>query len=278
MDISVIIPVYNRPVLIKRAIQSVLNQATPPRETIVIDDGSDDETPQVLQSYADKIHIIRQVNRGVSAARNLGIRQASAEWIALLDSDDEWTPRHLSLARTYYNNNPGYRIFQSEEIWIRNGRRVNPRRKHHKRSGRIFIPSLALCLVSPSAVFIKKTLLDEVGLFDESFPVCEDYDLWLRIAKTNDIGLDEHPTVIKYGGHADQLSRRYYGMDYYRIQAMEKHIHSTELDRNEQKALYGELLIKLEILIKGLSRRNKPTALLRQKFRYYRQALNRMNA
>ena len=272
-QVSVIIPVYNRARPVTRAIDSVLKQTRPPLEIIVVDDGSTDETPDVLRQYGSKIKIIRQAHRGVSAARNRGIRSASGQWIALLDSDDEWMPKKLAMAEEFHRRHPEYLIFQSEEIWIRKGKRVNPKKKHSKYGGWIFKQSLPLCIVSPSAVIFHRSLPEQVGLFDESFPVCEDYDLWLRVAKKFPIGLDERAGIIKYGGHEDQLSHQYWGMDYFRVLAMEKHIDDAHLASDLKEALLKEILSKLNILLTGYKKRNKTNPELEEKFRKYQLML-----
>ena len=272
MKISVIIPVFNRSAVIGRAIESVLNQTYPAHQVIVVDDASTDETPRVLERYLPRIRIIRLTqNRGVSAARNAGIRAATGDWIAFLDSDDQWLPEKLQMAVEFHREHPEYRIFQSEEIWIRNGRRVNPKKKHRKPQGWIFKPSLELCLISPSAVIIQHSLFEQVGLFDESLPVCEDYDLWLRVTRRFPVGLDRRFGIIKYGGHEDQLSRKYWGMDRFRIQAMEKHLSDPELPDDLRAALLSELIRKTEILIVGGKKRNKHVAHLEEKLKEFRK-------
>ena len=272
-QVSIIIPVYNRARPVTRAIDSVLKQTRPPLEIIVVDDGSTDETPDVLRQYGSKIKIIRQAHRGVSAARNRGIRSARGQWIALLDSDDEWMPKKLAMAEEFHRRHPEYLIFQSEEIWIRKGKRVNPKKKHRKYGGWIFKQSLPLCIVSPSAVIFHRSLLEQVGLFDESFPVCEDYDLWLRVAKKFPVGLDERAGIIKYGGHEDQLSHQYWGMDYFRVLAMEKHVDDAHLASDLKKALLKEILSKLNILLTGYKKRDKTNPELEEKFRKYQMML-----
>ena len=278
MKISVIIPVYNRAQMVKRAIQSVLDQTLPAHEIIVVNDGSSDETGQVLQTFEPLIKIINQPHRGVSAARNAGIRLASGDWIALLDSDDVWLPQKLAMAHEFHRNHPQYLIFQTEEIWIRHGKRVNPKKKHRKYGGWIFKPSLPLCIVSPSAVVIHKSLFENVGLFDESFPVCEDYDLWLRVALHFPIGLDQRPGIIKYGGHEDQLSRKYWGMDYYRMLAIEKQLKRDDLPVDLRLAALEEVLKKLTILINGYRKRGKPDLALEKKRNFYLEQLKALKS
>lgn len=270
---GVIIPVYNRQNLIGRAIDSVLQQTRAADEVIVVNDGSTDDTANILRSYDDRIKIINQENRGVSAARNVGIKSTNGNWIAFLDSDDAWLPDKLEQAEEYIRNNPEIRIFQSEELWVRNGRRVNPKQKHQKMNGDIFRASLPLCIVSPSAVVIHKPLLDEVGLFDESLPVCEDYDLWLRISHRFSVGLDPRSGIIKYGGHADQLSRQYWGMDRFRIKALEKLLRNSRLTDLQRAQVQNEIIKKLEILIPGFEKHHRDSAPYKQKLSYYKKLL-----
>ncbi|NOX90175.1 MAG: glycosyltransferase [Calditrichaeota bacterium] len=273
MKISVIIPVYNRPLLVKRAVESVLKQTRPPHEILVIDDGSTDATPEVLRVYEPEIKIVSQKHKGVSAARNTGIRKAKGDWIALLDSDDEWLPSKLAMAEEFHAQHPEYLIFQTEEIWIRGGKRVNPKKRHQKHGGWIFKESLPLCIISPSAVVFNKKVIKEAGMFDEKFPVCEDYDLWLRVTRKFPVGLDPRPGIIKYGGHEDQLSRKYWGMDYYRLLAMEKHVNDPSLPVELKKAALKEILFKLKVLLTGYRKRGKQNPELEAKWQKYSQQM-----
>ena len=160
--------------------------------------------------------------QGASYARNLGIRQAQGDWIALLDSDDMWLPHKLQRQVACVQQNPQLQIVHGEEIWIRKGVRVNPRQIHRKSGGMIFFSCLPRCMISPSAVLIKKTLFAQVGMFAEDLPVCEDYDLWLRITARYAVGFVEQAIVVKYGGHRDQLSRQYAAIDCYRALALSR--------------------------------------------------------
>jgi glycosyltransferase involved in cell wall biosynthesis len=256
--VSVIIPTFNRSKKVVRAIESVLNQSIKDFEIIVVDDGSTDNTNQALARYMSTIKYIRQlVNRGVSAARNIGIKSSTAPWIAFLDSDDYWLNEKLSVQMEFVDSNPGTVACQTEEIWIRNGRRVNPKRKHKKPSGNIFKESLKLCLVSPSAVALKRSLFEEVGLFDETFPAAEDYDLWLRISCRHPIYLIDKGLVVKEGGHEDQLSRRFAGMDRFRIKAIVSLIESGILSADQISQAMEELFIKCRIYGEGCIKRGK---------------------
>lgn len=219
--VSVIIPTFNRARAVRAAVNSVLGQTFTDYELIVVDDGSDDETLQALAPYSRRFRLIRQDNRGVSAARNAGIAEAKGSLIAFLDSDDLWLPHKLKAQTDFFAANPAAMWQQTAEIWIRNGVRVNPKRRHAKQAGQIFQASLELCLISPSAVMLRRELLAEFGGFDECLPACEDYDLWLRILTKYPVYLDPAYGIIKHGGHADQLSRNP-ALDVYRIQALQK--------------------------------------------------------
>ena len=254
--VSVIIPTFNRRRLVEQAIDSVLTQEFGDYELIVVDDGSTDDTAAALAVYGDRIRVLRQPNRGVSAARNTGIRAAKASLIAFLDSDDLWRPAKLTRQTAFLQAHPDALICQTEEIWIRNGVRVNPAKKHRKQSGMIFERSLELCLVSPSAVMMHRRLLDEVGLFDERLPACEDYDLWLRISCRHPVYLIDDPLIVKRGGHADQLSRSP-GLDRYRIRSMANLLESDRLDPAQAAAVRRVLQRKCAIYVQGCLKRGK---------------------
>ena len=254
--VSVIIPTYNRSWIVQDAIDSVLDQDFTDYELIVVDDGSNDNTPTILAGYGQAITVFPQSNRGVSAARNHGLAAAAGQLIAFLDSDDLWLPRKLSTQVKFFEDNPDAVINQTQERWIRNGRRLNPKARHHKFSGMIFEHSLALCLVSPSAVMIKKSLLDDVGVFDEQLPACEDYDLWLRISCRYPVHLIDTPLIIKRGGHDDQLSKAT-GLDKYRIQSLVKIIESGLLTPQQRQAAIATLKEKCEVYAGGCRKRGR---------------------
>jgi glycosyltransferase involved in cell wall biosynthesis len=223
-----------------------------------VDDGSTDDTQAVLAPLQSRIKIISHPeNLGVSAARNTGIRATAAPLIAFLDSDDYWLPEKLAGQVRFFREHPDAVACQTEERWIRQGLRANPKKKHLKRSGDIFEPSLKLCLVSPSAAMVKRSLLEEVGLFDEALPVCEDYDLWLRISCRYPIHLIEQTLVVKEGGSPDQLSGNFRGMDRYRIRAMLKLIQSGRLNERQLPLVMKELAEKCAIYGKGCLKRGK---------------------
>jgi glycosyltransferase involved in cell wall biosynthesis len=256
---SVIIPSYNRYEALQRAIASVNSQTYKDFELIVVDDGSEDETQQIEPMYNNYLKYIRQSNRGVSSARNTGIITSNSPFIAFLDSDDQWLPDKLQEQYKYIKENPGTAIHQTDEIWIRNGRRVNSMNRHAKSDGNIFLRSLELCMVSPSSVVIKRELFDAYGLFDVNLPVCEDYDLWLRITGYERIGLIRKNLIIKYGGHDSQLSKSFWGMDRFRIFSIIKLLKKEKDKLNPeyyQKAV-ETAVGKCQILLEGAMKRDK---------------------
>ena len=257
--ISVIIPVYNRRELIGRAIDSVLAQSWADFELIIVDDGSDDGTAEhVEERYGDepRVRLLKQAtNCGVSAARNAGIESAVGDWLAFLDSDDEWRPEKLERQEQALIDS-GLLVCHTDEIWIRNGVRVNPHKHHQKQGGRIFLQALPLCAMSPSSILLQRSVFDAVGPFDESMPACEDYDLFLRLTCRFDVHFLDEQLVVKYGGHADQLSRAHFAMDRFRVRALDRVLLESKmhLSAEERDAAVEMLLKKARIVYKGALR------------------------
>lgn len=255
--VSVIIPTFNRADVLEKALESVMRQRNADLEVIVVDDGSTDDTLSRVVERFPTVKYVYQENSGPAAARNRGIRLATSRWIAFLDSDDQWLEDKIRIQLGYLDKHPGMRICQTEEIWIRDGVRVNPMNKHRKWGGWIYEKCLPLCLISPSAVMIERKLLMETGLFDESFPACEDYELWLRITSRFPVGLIETPCVIRHGGHEDQLSRRYPAMDRFRIQALVKILASGTLTHAQKEKTLAMLEEKTRIYAQGAVKRGR---------------------
>ncbi len=255
-SVSVIIPSYNRAHTLPRALDSVLAQTRRADEIILVDDGSTDETEQLIKQNYPEVSYLKQENRGVSAARNQAIKQARGDWLALLDSDDAWLPEKLDKQLSLLAQQPEFKLIHSDEIWIRNGVRVNQMKKHAKTGGQIFQQCLPLCAISPSAAVIHRELFGEIGLFDETLPACEDYDLWLRITARYPVLYCEDALILKYGGHDDQLSQQHWGMDRFRIRALSKCIAQGRLGEQDHLAAERMLQHKLRILLKGAEKHN----------------------
>lgn len=270
MNISVIIPTYNRYEVLKRALASVYAQIHKPKEVIIIDDGSTDKTSQILKLFPDAIYIY-QKNSGVSSARNLGIKKAKYDWIAFLDSDDEWHPNKLQEHLELHLENKNLQMSYTDEKWIRDVKEVKLPKKYKKFGGDIFKECLSHCIIAPSATIMHKDLLHRVGFFDESLEVCEDYDLWLRVAINHEIGLIDKKLITKYGGDTDQLSMKFWGMDRFRVRALEKLLNNigsealashnscgTKVPLPELKELLiSELTKKYTLLLKGAKKHDK---------------------
>jgi len=254
--VSVIIPTFNRGWILKEAIESVQFQTYRNFEFIIVDDGSTDSTRDILEEFKEELVVIRQTNKGVSAARNKGVASSRGTLIAFLDSDDLWKPEKLALQVAFFASNPETQICQTDEIWIRKGKRVNPKKCHQKPSGMVYVPSLSLCLVSPSAVMMKKDLFESVGGFDENLPACEDYDLWLRIGCRYPVPLIAQKLVIKRGGHDDQLSRAP-GLDKYRIMALKKNLEMGNLTSSQYQKTVDKLKEKCRVYSDGCIKRGK---------------------
>lgn len=255
--VSVIIPTHNRAKVLGRAVSSVLAQSWTDFELIVVDDGSTDDTAATLASFDDpRLTRMHQENKGVSVARNAGIAASSAPWIALLDSDDYWMPEKLA-RQLHFLDESGFDICQTEEIWIRNGVRVNACRKHAKLAGWFFLHSLDLCLISPSCVMFSRKLWDELGPFDERLPACEDYSLWLRVGTKYAVGLLPEALTVKTGGHADQLSRRITGLDLYRVYAMLDLLRRMDLTSEQRTQTMHALRERVRLYAQGCIKRGK---------------------
>ncbi len=265
-EVSVIIPTYNREKFISECVQSVLAQTLPAREIIIVDDGSTDATYNILRdlgfnSLSTKKTVLRyffQQNRGVSSARNLGIKEARSEYIALLDSDDLWLKSKLDRqVSAFQNDTQSSRLCHTDEIWIRNGVRVNQHKKHKKHGGNVFQSCLKLCCISPSSAVMHRSVFEDFGFFDEDLPACEDYDFWLRYSAKEDVNFIDEPLIIKKGGHSDQLSGAHWGMDRFRIYSIEKILKEPDLTLVNKTEAIHEVILKLEILINGSQKRQK---------------------
>lgn len=255
--VSAIIPTYNRAGRLGQALESVVAQNRPPEEIIVVDDGSTDETAALVAQRFPSVRYIYQPRSGVSSARNRGIEAAGGEWLAFLDSDDCWMPDKLARQVDALRSRPVERIAHTDEIWIRNARRVNPGKRHAKAGGDIYPQCLPLCAISPSSVIMHRSVFDDVGLFDESLPACEDYDMWLRVCSRYTVRFIAEALVVKHGGHEDQLSRQYAAMDRFRVRALCKMLDSGVLDSEYRRLTAQTLVEKARVYVKGARRRRK---------------------
>ena len=191
MKISVICPTYNSEKYIEKTFLSVVKQTRLPDELILVDDGSTDRTIEFLESQREllkdklKIIIITGQHKGPGAARNKGIKAASSDWIAFLDSDDIWEHQKLEEIEKSISSSGGVNFICHNEIFLRkNGK------KKKMEYGRKFQKNIPLFnqlfysnMFSTSAVVCKRSLLIDDGLFDEDLLSAQDYDLWIRLSK-----------------------------------------------------------------------------------------------
>ena len=259
--ISIIIPTYNRASFLEEAIQSVLDQDYFARhgassfEFLVIDDGSTDNTEDIVKSSGNQMRYHFQEHKGVSAARNLGLELAQGDYIAFLDSDDLWKKEKISIQMSYMNAFPRAKVCYTEEVWMRGGVFVNPKKKHRKYSGWIFDHVLPLCLISLSSALFRREVFEQIGKFDEELLACEDYDFGIRLALKYPVYFLPKPLIIKRGGHADQLSKKYWGMDRFRVKALEKTL-NLDLTPDQEMLVKQEIVRKCQILAVGFEKRN----------------------
>jgi len=260
--VSVIVPTYNRAEFLNRALMSVVKQTVKCSEIIVVDDGSTDDTANLLHKFSRTIEIplkiIRQENKGPAAARNLGITSAKQEYVAFLDSDDHWNKRKIEIQYKILQDNPEYLISHTKEKWLRRGAHLNQKKKHIPRHGDIFDHCLQLCGVGMSTVMIRSDLFEKIGLFDENIRCCEDYDFWLRVSCRFPFYLVNEPLTVKEGGREDQVSSIYrMGMDRIRVYALKKIIDSKILTEKQYLLAIDEFKRKCTVFGNGCLKHGK---------------------
>lgn len=208
--VSVIIPTYNRANLVGKAIKSVLSQTYQDFEIIVIDDGSTDNTEEVIRSFKDKkVKYIKKYkkNKGISVARNIGIKMARGKYIALLDSDDEWLPEKLDKqSKVLQSESPEVGVVCSWSYNIDEKGNYISKRCLPKKGGYIYEDLLSTNPISVPTVLIRKECFNRVGLFDDLLNAQEDWDMWIRIAKYYRFALIKVP-LVKYRLHSNQISK-----------------------------------------------------------------------
>ena len=182
--VTVVIPCYNYARFIREAVDSALAQTVAPQEVIVVDDGSTDQTPEVMATYASdpRVRYLRQENRGLSAARNAGIRAARGEFIALLDADDRWKPEKLSRQLAEFTEESVGLVYCGREVFDEHGtQNLDP--ADESKCGRALEWLTVATLFCPSSVILRRCCFLEQGGFDESLRKVEDREMWIRLAK-----------------------------------------------------------------------------------------------
>ncbi len=252
--VSAIVTTFNRRAFLRPAVLSVLKQDYRNIEVIVVDDGSTDNSYEEIRDLS--VRYIFKENGGISSARNRGIAESTGEYVAFLDVDDLWKKKKLAIQMNRMISE-GYNVSYTDEVWMRNGQHLNQKSIHRKYSGWIFHRCLPLCIISPSSVVIKKDVFNRIGYFDENMPVCEDYDMWLRLTSVYPVLFISRKLIIKQGGHEDQLSKKYPAMDIYRIRSISRILDSGSLDHGNSAAAAAELERKCRIYATGAEKRGK---------------------
>lgn len=238
--ISVIIPAYNAERYIKEAIESALSQTYKDIEIIVINDGSTDRTGdiafQCFQHESQRVLIVHQKNKGASAARNTGIKYAKGEYIAFLDADDVWLPNKLQKQIALLENDKDLALVYSN--CYRNTDTLFDIAKPHR--GFAFSELILDNFIPTSSVVVRKSILDKVGVFNESFLISQDFDLWLRIAHAHKIDFVDLP-LVKYEMDSDGLSKK-------RIPVLKEVIKIVAKNRAYKQVLRYVFYIVLELI------------------------------
>ena len=243
--VSVIIPTYNRANLIEKAIKSVLSQTYQDFEIIiVVDDGSTDNTEEIMKGFKDKrVKYIKEYkeNRGISVARNTGIKMAKGKYIALLDSDDEWLPEKLDKQiKVFKSEFPEVGVVYSNALYIdESGKNMNRKLRNSKKAeGYIYEDLLGKsCVGSPSSFLIKKECFNRVGLFDDLLSGQEDWDMWIRIAKYYRFALIKIP-LVKYRLHFNQISKNLRVINIAANRILVKYVNELEIRRGAHSKHY----------------------------------------
>jgi len=244
--ISVILPTYNRGNVISRAIESVLCQTYKNIELIIIDDGSFDNTEEVISKYKDDIKYIKQDNAGASSARNNGIRQSQGEYIAFLDSDDQWECNKLQLQYEFFASNDVALVSTDSKTYFEDGslKKISTRKLVNKSIKSFEDVFMHPYLGTPTVMVKKSVILDEGG-FDETLRTAEDIDLFLRISSHNKIGYINKKLVNIYLS-SDGLST---GLDSYEdnIKVLNKTLDNNSSYFNDKRNVVNEVMSKLYV-------------------------------
>ncbi|QPF73708.1 glycosyltransferase [Roseateles sp. DAIF2] len=223
--ISVVIPCYNAAPYIGATLRSVFAQQWPTLEVLVVDDGSQDGSAELVEREFPQVRVLRQRNQGVAVARNTGIRAASGRWIAFVDADDIWLPGKLQAQWDLLQANPGARIsYTAWQVWDSSTAEPGAdyiaalqaradEARWQGASGWIYHRLLLECSVWTSTVLAERSLFDEIGLFDAELKLGEDYDLWLRVSRVSPILRVPRPLAL-YRTHAQGITKRPHDTNY----------------------------------------------------------------
>jgi len=263
LAISVVIPAYNTAKYISRAIDSVLAQTRPADEIIVVDDGSTDNTEEIVKKYSEKVNYICQENAGASVARNTGIKAANSKWIAFLDGDDEWLGEHLKMQTELLSRNPGlvwttgnyYRCLCGEN---RRAPHLEVKKAGKLLAGKDYFDSYFNALGKDAGgwtgtMIIKKEALEKAGLFRPGQLKSNDIDMWLRIAyRWPKFGYVSVPLAVYHLNIPGSISRKYNKPERYNIcEFVHRHLEMSR-EHNCYDAFRPYAVLKLRLYIRGI--------------------------
>jgi glycosyltransferase involved in cell wall biosynthesis len=259
-EISVIIPVYNRPYLLSEAVISVLDQTHSDFDILIVDDGSTDTTPETIKTLAagdSRIKTLTLDHTGYAGlVRNRGAAQTDSRYLAFLDSDDFWLNNKLQLQRDQLAAT-GLKISHTREKWIRNGLEVSQAGQKHNREGYVFQEALKKCILGPSTVMLDRVMFEETGGFREDLEIAEDYELWIRMTALHPVCYLDIPLTVKKAGHDGQLSEKYGQIEIFRIWALQSLADNPLFSSMQRDLLAKELTAKAGIYAKGCRKRGR---------------------
>ncbi|WP_319559467.1 glycosyltransferase family A protein [Marispirochaeta sp.] len=254
--VSIIIPTHNRYHLLTEAIESVRAQIFCDYELIIVDDGSDDNTPS-LRDEPD-IRYLQTSRCGMpGAARNRGAEISRGEYLAFLDSDDLWLPEKLSRQVPLLDAQPDVPLIHTRELWRRGTKTVSQKGQKHARKGNIFTDALWKCTIGPSTVLMRKSAFEELGGFDESLEVAEDYEFWLRVTSRYPVAYIDEALTIKRAGDWEQLSEKHGQIEEFRIEALFRLLEQERLPQEHRSETLVMLNNKLDIWSAGARKRGR---------------------
>jgi glycosyltransferase involved in cell wall biosynthesis len=233
--VSVIIPTYNRAHLVTKSIDSVQRQTFKDYEIIVVDDGGNDNTSELLQlRYGKRIVYIRKHrNQGLSAARNTGVGAARGEYIAFLDDDDQWLPEKLEMQLALMQKNPSLGLAYCNAHLVNESNELIKEVQGSKR-GYIYDDMLASNHFGISSVLLRKKVFLETGYYDESLSALEDWDLWIRVSKFYDVDFVDQP-LVRYLMHSNNMSSNLLNMERSTFAVLDKHWSTICTDKKDEQ-------------------------------------------
>jgi glycosyltransferase involved in cell wall biosynthesis len=254
--VSIIIPTNNRYPLLLEAIESVRAQSYTDYELIVVDDASEDET-FLVKNEAD-IRYLPIPRCGMpGAVRNRGVEAARGEFLAFLDSDDLWQPEKLSRQIPLLDAQPDVPLIHTRELWRRGVKTVSQKGQKHARTGDVFADALWKCTIGPSTVLMRTSVFKELGGFDESLEVAEDYEFWLRLTSRYPVAYIDEVLTIKRAGDWEQLSEKHGQIEEFRIEALFRLLEQERLPQDRRPESLSMLERKLRIWSVGAIKRGR---------------------